>query len=299
MYKRQGIKYEADQRHAEIIIQGLGLGEECKAVSTPGKKQDGDDEELGSSQATAYRGFVARANYLAQDRCDIQYAVKELSRSMSKPTKGCWDKLKRLGRYLIGKSRSVQMFPYQSEPNRIHTYTDSDFAGCEQSRKSSSGGVIVLGKSVIKTWSSNQSVIALSSGEAEYYAFVKGASQSIGINNIMKDLGIETVQGIQLLSDASATIGIASRRGSGKVRHIEVNQLWLQDKIMKGIIKVNKIGTGNNIADILTKHVDAETLTKHNKGMGISIVEGRHNLMPAVAVAAQGEHGMGQIEVET
>ena len=92
---------------------------------------------------------------------------------------------------------------------------------------------------------------------------------------------------------------MASRRGSGKVRHIEVNQLWLQDKIMKGIIKVNKIGTGNNIADILTKHVDAETLTKHNKGMGISIVEGRHSLMPAVAAAAQGEHGMGQIEVET
>ena len=58
---------------------------------------------------------------------------------MSRPTVGCWEKLKRLGRYLIGRTRSVQLFPYQSERNRLHVYTDSDFAGCIESRKSSSG----------------------------------------------------------------------------------------------------------------------------------------------------------------
>ena len=148
-------------------------------------------------------------------------------------------------------------------------YTDLDFAGCERTRKSSSGEVIVLGKSVIKTWSSNQSLIALSSGEGEYYALVKGPSQAIGIWNLMTDMGIESIQGIQLLSDASAAIGIASRRGSGKVRHIEVNHLLLQDNLMKEGMEVSKIGTGNNMADILTKHVEAEILGKHsNKDRG-------------------------------
>ena len=141
----------------------------------------------------------------------------------------------------------------------------------------------MMGKSVIKAWSSNQSVIALSSGEAEYYALVKGASQGIGIKNIMEDLGVEVAQKIQLLSDASAAIGIASRRGSGKVRHIEVNQLWLQGKVLSGSIEVIKIGTGSNLADALTKHVEAEILGKHIQGLGIKIESGRHSLMPAVA----------------
>ena len=118
----------------------------------------------------------------------------------------------------------------------------------------------MLGKAVVKTWSSNQTVIALSSGEAEYYALVKGASQGIGIQNITEDLRVEVILRIQLLSDASAAIGIASRRGSGKARHIEVNQLWLQDRVLSGAIEVTKMGTGNNLADALTKHVEAEIL---------------------------------------
>ena len=65
---------------------------------------------MGDRQASAYRGFVARAIYLAQDRSDIQYAVKELSRTMSALIVGCWEKLKRLGRYLVGRTRSVQLF---------------------------------------------------------------------------------------------------------------------------------------------------------------------------------------------
>ena len=60
-----------------------------------------------------YRALVARANYLAQDRVDIGYPVKELCRKMSKPTMADWEALKRRGRYLIDKTRSVIGFPYQ------------------------------------------------------------------------------------------------------------------------------------------------------------------------------------------
>ena len=101
--------------------------------------------------------------------------------------------------------------------------------------------------------------------------------------NILKDLGVEWVEKIQILSDASAAIGIASRRGSGKVRHIEVNQLWLQDNVMKGHAELVKIGTGSNLADALTKHVEHELIVKHMRGLGVSIEGGRHSLMPEVA----------------
>ena len=91
------------------------------------------------------------------------------------------------------------------------------------------------------------------------------------------------MQKIQLLSDASAAIGIASRRGSGKVRHIEVSQLWLQDRVLSGSIEVTKIGTVNNLADALTKHVDSEILGKRMQGLGVKIESGRHSIMPEVA----------------
>ena len=76
----EGWEYEADQRHAELIVKGLGL-EEAKAVATPAEGErpwlaEEDEEKLGSQEAREFRGLAARANYLALDRVDIQYAVK-------------------------------------------------------------------------------------------------------------------------------------------------------------------------------------------------------------------------------
>ena len=87
----------------------------------------------------------------------------------------------------------------------------------------------MLGKRCLKSWSVNQGYIALSSGEAEYYGAVRGASQGIGLKAMLQDLGVTV--GVKLHIDASAAIGIAMRRGMGKVRHIELNQLWLQDQV--------------------------------------------------------------------
>ena len=139
------------------------------------------DEKLSCEQSTKYRANVARANYLTQDSLDIQFATKELCRKMSSPNGADWLKLKRLARYLVDKTRSRLMYEYQSKPSSIEVYTDTDFAGCSRTRKSTSGGVVMYGSHLIKSWSSTQNVIALSSGEAEYYGLVKGASQGIGV----------------------------------------------------------------------------------------------------------------------
>ena len=98
----KGLIYEADQRHAEIIVRDLGL-RESKPVGAPGLADRGgeDPTELSGEQATKYRALVARAIYLAQDRPELAYAAKELSRRMARPTEGAWSKLKRFGRYVV------------------------------------------------------------------------------------------------------------------------------------------------------------------------------------------------------
>ena len=135
---------------------------------------------------------------------------------------------------------------------------------------------------VIKSWSTNQSVIALSSGEAEYYGLVKVASVSIGVKTIMKDMGVELSEPTVIKSDASAAIGIANRIGIGKVRHIEVNQLWFQEKVSKKEILMVKVGTEDNLADALTKAVDARIIEKQIAGVGACVRIDRHRLGPKV-----------------
>ena len=135
------------------------------------------------------------------------------------------------------------------------------------------------GEHIIKSWSTTQSVIALSSGEAEYYGMVKGASVGLGIQSVLRDFEINVK--LTLKSDASAAIAIASRRGLGNVRHIEVCQLWLQEKVRSGEVKVVKVGTDENVADSLTKYVSSEILKKHMRETGQLAREGRHRLAPA------------------
>ena len=138
---------------------------------------------------------------------------------------------------------------------------------------------MMLGNHIVKTWAATQNVIATSSGEAEYYAMTKAASQALGMKALMADLGFDLK--IKISTDASAAQGIAARRGLGQVRHIEVGQLWLQEKVNKGQIVIEKVWGKTNMADALTKHVNGEDHAMHIKETGLLIAGGRHELAPA------------------
>ena len=103
---------------------------------------------------------MARANYLAMDRPEIQFATKECARSMSKPTIKGARRLKRLRRYLKGHLRTTHRFPFQAHTQEMTVHTDANWAGDKKSRKSTSGGSIRIGQHLIKTWSKSQSLIA-------------------------------------------------------------------------------------------------------------------------------------------
>ena len=95
----------------------------------------------------------------------------------------------------------------------------------------------------------------------------------------MGDLGV--VCTVVLNTDASAAIGIASRRGLGKVRHIEVSQLWLQQRVASGDLRVQEVDGVSNLADALTKHLQKGPLEGHMVSVNLEIREGRHSLMLA------------------
>ena len=236
----------------------LGLTESSKSLSSPGTKEEGKKEDglpkvLGDDKQ--YRSIVATINYMAIDQPDIQYACKEACREMSAPTEHSWMKLKKIARYLVGRERVVWKFPWKNGHGGWRVCVDSDWAGDRETRKSTSGGIIMLGEHRIKTWSATQSSPALSSCEAEYYALVDGASRALGVQAAARELGVgvdELV--IEAATDSSSAKSYASRRGAGRIRHIEVRQLWLQQAVAEGRFRMVKVLGLDNPADVLTKY---------------------------------------------
>ena len=94
---------------------------------------------------------------MALDNPYLGFAAKELSRKMAKPEEQDEKKIKRVIRYLVGAPRAISRYCWQQAPRQIHIYTDSDWAGCVRTRKSTSGGTMLLGSHCVQHWSRTQS----------------------------------------------------------------------------------------------------------------------------------------------
>ena len=147
---------------------------------------------------------------------------------MANPTEPCWKAMKRVGRFLVRCPHMVYRMPHQSA-EAIDVYTDTDWAGCPRTRKSTSGGCVMVGHHAIKHWSSTQASVSLSSGEAEFYGVVRASGQGLGYQALLRDLGVDLP--LRVWTDSSASIGIASRQGLGKLRQLDTHTLWVQQAI--------------------------------------------------------------------
>ena len=120
---------------------------------------------------------------------------------------------------------------------------------------------------MIKSWSKTLVTLALSSGESELQAMAKGAAEGLGLKSVMWDFGLDAV--LQIRSDASAAIGIASRQGLGRIRHIGVTDLWLQQRLKAKEFEVYKVNGLDNLSDLQTKPLDGSRITELLDKMGV------------------------------
>jgi hypothetical protein len=260
-----GYEYEADPSHRHKVMDALGFDAKSKVLSVTGRVEDSDvdGEELTGSEATSFRAIAARLNYIAQDSPEIMFAAKEVCREMAKPSTGSWNKLKMLSRFVLGREAVVWQYPWQCEEPELALYTDSDWAGCRRTRRSTSGGVVLLGRHCLKAWSSTQAPIALSSAEAEYYSMVEGSTRTVGLRSMLAELGMSVQGPIVLHSDSSAARSFASRRGLGRMRHLDVRHLWLQSEVSGQRIQLRRVAGEDNPADLLTKYLGIRDIVKH------------------------------------
>ncbi|CAE7854404.1 GIP [Symbiodinium necroappetens] len=248
---------EADSRHAELLIEELGL-KNGKGVETADVKKSVDQQLLEAKAAALppdmvkkYRSLVMRAAYLSQDRADLGQTGANL---------------KRLGRYLKQYPYAKLVYEAQKEPDKLRVQVDADHAGDAVTRRSTTGMIAFYGRHPIKHASNVQSTIALSTGESEYYALVKAGSTGLGIQSLLTDWGCEL--GVTLETDSNAAKGQGSRIGLGKARHVQTKYLWLQERVANDHLRIHKVPGECNTSDILTKSVGGPTLRKHLKVLG-------------------------------
>ena len=283
-WTHRGLEYEADPRQGERLVEDLGLegADSSRLVTTPGVKalapQIESETPLPSAGVTPFRRRAARANYLGPDRPDLVFTAKEACRGMSAPTDLHQAALKRMGRYLRARPRLVFRFDYQ-EATHVEAYADTDWAGCARSRRSTSGGCLRIGTHLLKCWSSTQAGVAMSSGEAEFYGAVRGASAGLGMRALYSDIGYKLP--LRLWTDSSAAVGIAGRQGLGKLRHVECTSLWLQQRLRQRDLEIRKIAGDANPADLYTKYIESRVKIEQLLGLfGAEFRDGRPEAAP-------------------
>ena len=131
----------------------------------------------------------------------------------------------------------------------------------------------MLGKHLIKTWAKQQTVVAMSSAEAELYAGSKAGSEALGMQTWLHDLGWEAP--VRMHMDSSAALSLLHREGLGKTKHIAIQHLWLQEVIKHKRMVVLKIAGESNPSDLMTKNLTCDRITYLMRLLGHWFVEGR------------------------
>ena len=240
------------ENYTDKVLNKYGM-EESKPVSTPLVKAEGIDEEEASGKYP-YRETIGSLLYLSnKTRPDIGFAVNYCSRYVEKPTNQRIRDTKRIMRYLNSTKEYGISYDANTDEDKVIAYCDSDFAGDTETRKSTTGYVIIYCGGPISWSSRKQSIVATSSTEAEYIAAAECCKELIYIKSLLIEL-IDKPIDITLNIDNQSAIslietGIINRRS----KHIDVKYRFIYEQVNNKVLKIKYCPTDRQLADIFTK----------------------------------------------
>ncbi|GJR80367.1 putative ribonuclease H-like domain-containing protein [Tanacetum coccineum] len=213
------------------------------------------DEEAGAVDVYIYRSMIGSLMYLTTSSPDIMFAVCACSLFQVTPKTSHLNTVKRIFKYLKGKPNLGLWYPRESSFN-LEAFLDSDYAGANLDRKSITGGCQFLGSRLISWQCKKQTIVATSTTEAEYVAAASCCGQVLWIQNQMLDYGFNFMN-TKIHIDNESTICIVKNPVyHSKTKHIEIRHHFIRDSYEKKLIRVEKIHTDFNVADLLTKAFD-------------------------------------------
>ena len=251
------------------MVELCGLKLESKGAPTPITKATGRgrrdiDDTLNETDAQTFRQAAGTGLYMSIGRPSLQFAMSVVMSGMCEPKVVHQLRVVRVARYVLQHPGETWLFNNQADPKTLYVYTDTDWAADELTRKSASCTVERYGSHMLDCSVAKQSLVALSSKKAEFYGIVSAVATSKQTSQMLEQIGMQLE--VTSASDSSAVKGICTKTGSGKVRHLSIKELWIQEAYRKKEFRAPEVVTG---ADATAQKRGSD------KGVGMPHVGGR------------------------
>jgi hypothetical protein len=264
------------KKYAREVLKRFRM-DDCNPVQVPiipGTKltRDGEGEKIDS---TYYKQMIGSLMYMTTIRPDLTYAVSLISRFMEAPTELHYQAVRKILRYLKGTLDYGLFYKKRkSERHELVGFSDSDYTGDVDDCKSTSGYVFLLSGAAVSWSSKKQPVVTLSTTEAEFIAAVSCACQGIWLRRILEEVKYTQQGPIMLFCDNSSTIKLSKNPVlHGKSKHIDVRFHFLRDLTKEGKVELVHCRSVEQIADILTKPLKAESFMKLRALLGMCSID--------------------------
>jgi hypothetical protein len=259
------------QKYAQDILARFGM-ENCNSVCSPmvpGNKLI-KDEGGKLVDATEYRQMIGCLMYLLATRPDLTFSVCLIARYMDRPTELHLAAAKRVLRYLKGTIGFGVLYKKENDGVKLQGWTDSDYAGDLDDRKSTSGYVFTYGSGPISWSSKKQAIVTLSTTEAEFVAAASCACQAIWLRRILDQISNSQSNGIVIWCDNSSSVKLSRNPVMhGRCKHIDVRFHFLRDLTKEGVIELKHCSTHEQLADIMTKALNLDTFCRLREDLSI------------------------------
>ena len=257
---------EINQRvYVEKTLDRLGMAD-SKPVSTPAanvpRRMSQEEEPTNNREYQSTIGAMMYAREVS--RLDIAFAVQCGGRHMQRTASVHMAAAKRILRFLRGTSSDGIIYGKHGRREPVIVgFCDADYAGDEDTRRSTTAYVFMLGGAAVSWASKLQPTVALSSAEAEYMALSAGVQEAIHLRQLMADLGFPQREPTTVYEDNQGCIALSENPVMHKrTKHIDVRHHFIRERLESGEVALRYVATQNQLADLLTKALNRDVFQR-------------------------------------
>ncbi|XP_040361647.1 secreted RxLR effector protein 161-like [Rosa chinensis] len=230
--------------------------------------------ESGSRvDATQYKQVIGSLMYLTVTRPDLMFVVSLVSRYMEKPTELHMQAVKRILRYLRGTTDLGVCYKKGGKAGELVAFSDNDYAGDTDDRKSTSGYVFLLSSGAMAWSSKKQPVVSLSTTEAEFISAASCACQAVWMQRVLKSLGWIQSKSTVIYCDNCSAIKLSKNPVMhGRSKHIDVRFHFLRELSRDGVVDLKYCSSQDQVADVMTKPLKLDDFVRLRELLGVCTV---------------------------
>lgn len=256
------------------ILQRAAMAD-CKPCLTPVDTQSKLSGATGPSVSdpTHYRSLTGALQYLTFTRPDISYAVQQVCLHMHDPREPHLNAVKRILRYLRG-TIDYGLLLRRTTPSELVIYTDADWAGCPDTRKSTSGYAVFLGATLVSWSSKRQPTVSRSSAEAEYRAVANGVAEAAWLRQLLRELHSPLPRASLVYCDNVSAMYLSTNPVQHqRTKHVEIDLHFVRERVATGDVRVLHVPTTSQFADIFTKGLPTSVFTEFRSSLNVCPID--------------------------